>query len=149
MRFLPKSCVISVMDEQAKIVKLELRLDWSEMDLFGHINNVSYFKYLQSARVQFWEVTGLASVFRKERKGPILASVQCDFIHPLHYPGNILIQSRLIRIGNTSFQLAHKIHSSTGQLCATGNDALVMYDHVQQVKLQVPEELKHWLVEES
>jgi acyl-CoA thioester hydrolase len=133
------------MKGESKIVKLELRLDWSEMDLFGHINNVSYFKYLQSARVQFWEISGLAAAYRKEHKGPILASVQCDFMSPLHYPGNIVIHSRLASIGQSSFKLTHEIISSAGILCATGQDVLVMYDHIQQIKIPVPQELHNWL----
>ena len=38
---------------------LTLRVDWSEMDLFGHINNVMYAKYIQSARVNFVEKIGI------------------------------------------------------------------------------------------
>lgn len=32
---------------------LELRIDWSEMDLFGHVNNVAFFKYVQASRVNY------------------------------------------------------------------------------------------------
>lgn len=133
------------MNQKSKMVELELRLDWSEMDLFGHINNVSYFKYLQSARVQFWETTGLAAIFRKERKGPILASVKCDFIQPLHYPGKIRILTHLAECGNTSFRLHHRIESESGVLCAEGQDVLVMFDHNTQEKLSLPESLKSWM----
>lgn len=126
-------------------IELNLRLDWSEMDMFGHINNVSYFRYLQSARVEFWEVTGLAGVFRRERKGPILASVHCDFLAPLHYPGTIRIHTRLAEVGNSSFQLVHEVFSDQGRLCATGRDVLVMYDHVAQEKIPVPDVLRQML----
>jgi len=34
--------------------KLPIRIDWSEMDLFGHVNNVMYFKYIQASRVNYW-----------------------------------------------------------------------------------------------
>ena len=42
-----------------KTITLEIKLDWSEMDLFGHINNVAYFKYAQSARVNYLESVGI------------------------------------------------------------------------------------------
>jgi acyl-CoA thioester hydrolase len=34
-------------------VKSEIRIDWSEIDLFGHINNLAIMKYVQTARVRF------------------------------------------------------------------------------------------------
>jgi acyl-CoA thioester hydrolase len=35
------------MEEIQFPVKLQLRLDWSELDYFGHVNNVSFFKYIR------------------------------------------------------------------------------------------------------
>ncbi len=40
-------------------VKFEIRIDWSEIDLFGHINNLAIMKYVQSARVNYLELIGL------------------------------------------------------------------------------------------
>jgi hypothetical protein len=40
-------------------VKLELRIDWSEIDLFGHVNNLAILKYIQAARVNYLEKIGL------------------------------------------------------------------------------------------
>lgn len=71
-------------------VKLPLRIDWSEMDLFGHVNNVAYFKYIQASRVNYWEVTGLVDMFATNKLGPILLSTSCKFIKPLRYPGTSL-----------------------------------------------------------
>ena len=76
-------------------VKLNLRLDWSEMDMFGHINNVAYFKYIQASRVNYWEQTILAKLFKNNNIGPILPSTGCQFKLPLFYPGNIIVQARI------------------------------------------------------
>ncbi len=40
-------------------LKLRLRIDWSEIDLFGHVNNVATLKYVQAARVNCLEALGL------------------------------------------------------------------------------------------
>lgn len=45
--------------------RLAMRLDWSEMDMFGHINNVMYAKFVQAARVNYWEMVGLNSMFNQ------------------------------------------------------------------------------------
>ena len=40
-------------------VKFEIRIDWSEIDLFGHINNLAIMKYVQAGRVHYLELSGL------------------------------------------------------------------------------------------
>ena len=49
-------------------LSLKLRIDWSEMDTYQHVNNVNFMKYMQSARVQFWEVSGLAKLYAATKK---------------------------------------------------------------------------------
>lgn len=38
--------------------EINLRIDWSDIDLLGHVNNVSYFRYIQASRVNYLELTG-------------------------------------------------------------------------------------------
>lgn len=109
-------------------VKLPLRIDWSEMDLFGHINNVAYFKYIQASRVHYWEVTGVAASFAQTKIGPILLSTSCQFIKPLHYPGNIVIESRIEFMKTTSFGIHHRILNEAGEVAAEAHDVIVTYD---------------------
>src|SRR6201995_1716591 len=90
-------------------VTLPIRIDWSEMDMFGHVNNVAYFKYIQASRVNYWELSGLAASFATTRIGPILLSTSCQFMTPLFYPGNIIVECRIEFIKNTSFGIHHRI----------------------------------------
>ena len=32
-------------------VRIEVPVAWGEMDAFGHVNNVVYFRYFESARI--------------------------------------------------------------------------------------------------
>lgn len=127
------------MEEIKFPVKLKLRLDWSELDQFGHVNNVMYFKYFQSARVNYWETLKMNNLFAENRIAPILASVKCDFIKPLHYPGEIWVLSKMEYIGNTSFGLDHRIISDKNEVVAEGHDILVWYDYQQNTKIPFPE----------
>src|SRR5688572_26327229 len=123
-------------------VKLKLRLDWSEMDLFGHVNNVSYFKYVQASRVNYWEAIGLTQLFQETKVGAILASTGCNFLKPLHFPGEILIQAKLDLIKNTSFGLKHQILNDKGEVAAEAKDVLVMFDFARNEKVPIPEEIR-------
>ena len=123
-------------------VKLKLRLDWSEMDLFGHINNVSYFKFLQASRVNYWEQLGLTKMHSEIQLGPILASTSCSFLKPLHYPGEITIQASIEFIKNTSFGIHHQVLNEQGEIAAEGKDVIVLYDFTANNKVPIPAELK-------
>lgn len=120
-------------------VQLQLRLDWSEMDLFGHINNVSYFKYIQASRVHYWEQTGLASSFSETKIGPILLSTNCTFIKPVHYPGEITVQVRLEFMKTTSFGLHHRILNQQGEIAAEAHDVIVNFDFNTNEKKPISE----------
>jgi acyl-CoA thioester hydrolase len=123
-------------------VKLKLRLDWSEMDLFGHINNVMFFKYIQASRVNYWESTGLYGKYMQTGIGPILASTGCRFLKPLHYPGEIVVQARMDFIKNTSFGLHHQLLDQKNEPAAEASDVIVMYDFNQHTKVAFPDWLR-------
>jgi len=123
-------------------VKLRLRIDWSELDYFGHVNNVSFFKYIQSARVNYWDNIGLTKFHIETNKGPLLASCKCDFKQVLHYPGDITIISRVDFIKNTSFSICHRILNNKGEIAAEAQDIMVMFDFEKNEKIPFPIELK-------
>ncbi|MBK0401558.1 acyl-CoA thioesterase [Adhaeribacter sp. BT258] len=123
-------------------VKLNIRLDWSEMDLFGHINNVSYFKYIQASRVNYWDAIGLTQLFKATKTGAILASTNCNFLKGLHYPGEITVQVKLDFVKNTSFGLKHQLLNEHGQVAAEAKDVLVMFDFAKNEKVPIPENIR-------
>ncbi len=116
------------MAEKNKHSIIKLRLDWSELDSFQHINNVSFFKYIQSARVNFWEVFGINKTHRESNIGPMLASAKCDFITPLFFPGEIEIITTIKFIKNSSFGFVHEIFNEKKEIVAIAEDVMVLYD---------------------
>lgn len=122
--------------------QLQLRLDWSELDLFGHINNVSYFKYLQASRLTYWEQLGLTNWYQEKGIGPLLASTRCEFRRPLHYPGHITVRVWVMEMRNTSFSLYHQILNGGGELAAEGFDVVVLFDYRRNEKFLLPAALR-------
>ena len=91
-------------------VSLVLRIDWSELDLFGHVNNVAFMKYIQTSRMHCWEQAQVLR-YASKQQAPILASTTCHFLKPLHYPGQVQINARLSFIKNTSFGFTHQLYN--------------------------------------
>ena len=123
-------------------VAMNLRIDWSEIDLFGHVNNVAYFKYIQAARVNFWERCGHSAMFNESDIGPILLSTGCQFRIPLFYPGQIRIETRLEFMKTTSYGLHHKIFNESDEMAAEAHDVIVNYDFKRKEKTPISESFR-------
>ncbi len=122
--------------------KLELRIDWSELDYFGHVNNVSFFKYVQASRVNYWDSIGLTDSHRETQIGPMLASCACQFFKPLFYPGKIVVQVKVDFIRNTSFGFSHQIMNDKNEIAAEAKDVMVLYDFGKNEKVKFPDWLR-------
>ncbi len=128
-------------------VKLELRIDWSEIDAFGHVNNLSILKYVQAARVNYLEIIGLMQMQATIKIGPILASTTCQFRKPLFYPGQVTIYTNVDNVKNSSFQVQYQIMNNKKELVAEAQDIIVFYDFNLNAKLSIPNEIKEKIAE--
>lgn len=123
-------------------MKLELRIDWSELDVFGHVNNLEIMKYVQAARVNYLEKVGLMQLQSEKNIGPILASIHTQFRKPLFYPGQVTVYSRVDYIKTSSFKIHHEIYNDNNELAAEAQDIIVFYDFNRNHKLSIPAELR-------
>ncbi|CAG5087250.1 acyl-CoA thioesterase [Parvicella tangerina] len=127
------------------MLELKIRLDWSEMDMFQHINNVSYFKFAQANRINILERVGLQKSFAESGVGPTLAHTECDFKKELSFPGNVIIRSTIKEIKNTSFVIQHQFYNDNDELCANAMDVIVVYDYENGKKECIPTEIREEL----
>ena len=125
-------------DSFAYPFNIQLRLDWSEQDLFEHINNVNFFKYTQAARLQILEKIGLTQHYDSTNVGPLLGQTKCRFLAPLHYPGFINVRSRIASRRTTSFVLEHSIVNEQTEIVALAEDIIVVYDYTAKSKADIP-----------
>ncbi|MEO2075554.1 MAG: thioesterase family protein [Bacillus sp. (in: firmicutes)] len=117
---------------------------FGETDALGHINNTSYFIYLEEARIRFIESLGYKMDVGNWNF--ILASTKCDFINQGYFDQSLLIRTFVSKIGNKSFQLEHDIIcSKTNQLIAKGNAIMVYFDFENQKSEHLPDFLKNEL----
>ena len=98
-------------------------------------------KYIQASRVDYLDKIGLMNSFSENKTGPVLASTTCEFRIPLHYPGNIIVMTKVNSIKNTSFELMHVILNEKAEIVSIGYDILVTYDYEENRKIEIP----HWV----
>jgi acyl-CoA thioester hydrolase len=129
-------------------VTTDIPMHWGEMDALGHLNNVVYFRYLESARVAHLRALAfddLRSLPHPDggkdaaRIGFILQATSARFRKPLFYPDTLRVTSRLRSIEADRFTLEHEIISTSQQLvAAVGEGTIVTYDYAAKTKVPVP-----------
>ncbi len=50
---------------------------WGEMDAFGHLNNVFFFRHFENCRIGFFDKYGFTTNGTLAQVGPILAETSC------------------------------------------------------------------------
>ena len=61
----------------------EVRVRFSETDMYGHMNNTISFTYFEQARIDYFRYLGISmpSVGEENVKSiPIVADLQCDYV---------------------------------------------------------------------
>lgn len=109
---------------------VEIPVAWGDMDALGHVNNVVYLRWFETARVIYFERTGLFAALDAQGHGPILARQTIDYRLPITYPDVARVQTTVTRFGNTSFAMAFKIHSTShGAVAAEGEGFGVLINY--------------------
>ncbi len=129
-------------------VVIELPVQWGDQDAFGHVNNVIYFQWFESARMTYYEKIGLFEMLSQSGVGVILASIKCDYLSQLTYPDRIFVGARVTRIGNSSMTMQHKLVSEcTKQVTAEADSTVVLFNYKQNTSHRIPDELRRKIAE--
>src|SRR3954463_15128222 len=99
-------------------IVITLPVQWGDQDSFGHVNNVVYFRWMESARIEYFRQTGLSELMARHGAGMILATIKCDFRRQLTHPETILVSASIASIGRSSMKMTHLIYSSSQQTIA-------------------------------
>ncbi len=124
-------------------VVIEFPIAWGEMDSFGHVNNIYYFRYCESARLAYFERLAYTTLKDETGLGPILATANCRFRLPLTYPDTVSVATRILKLEEDRFVMEYRIISHrVGKVAAEGDSMVVSYDYRAGRKAPVPEVLR-------
>jgi acyl-CoA thioester hydrolase len=124
-------------------VTLTLPVLWGDMDALGHVNNLRYHRWMESARIALFERVGLVTT-APSNVGPILATASCDFLVPVRYPCSIRVATRVTKIGQTSITQTYEIRDDAkpDTLYARGTSVCVLFDYAASTKVLIPADLR-------
>jgi len=122
---------------------MEMPVFWGDQDAFGHVNNLVYLGWAETARVDYLIKVGLWEMIDTLKIGPILASISCNYRKPVTYPDTVRVGTRVTRLGNSSFGMEHRIVSVTaGAVVAEVDSTLVVIDYRDGRPTPVPQSVR-------
>jgi acyl-CoA thioester hydrolase len=129
-------------------VVIEWPVAWGEMDAYRHVNNLVYFRYFESGRIEYFRRIHWPELERETGVGPILASTSAKFRKPLTYPDRVLIGTRISSLAEDRFVMDYVLVSHSLQaVAAEGQGTIVTYHYAEQRKAPIPEELRRRIAE--
>ena len=125
-------------------ISVEIPVAWGDMDAFGHVNNVKYMRYFESARVKYFDEL-MVGEGTKSPIQPVLASITANFKFPVVYPDTITVKMGVGKIGNTSLQMECEMYNQAGKLVLDGYCTIVMFNFKTGQPAAVPEEIRAFI----
>jgi acyl-CoA thioester hydrolase len=122
-----------------------VELRFRDMDALGHVNNVVFLTYMESARMAWWmKVTGRDDLADLRM---ILARTEVDYRSPATFGDRLVVGVRCASLRRASFVLEFRIEElRTGRLVAEARKVLVHYDYAARRSTPVPAELRRQIL---
>jgi len=122
-------------------VAITLPVQWGDQDAIGHVNNTTFIRWFESARIAYLE---RVQVMHAEPVGPILAAVHCNFRQQVKYPCDVVIGARVAKTGRTSLSMQHAVFlaGDANLLLADGDSVVVMFNYETNQPVELPATLR-------
>jgi len=112
---------------------------WGDMDAFNHVNNATYLRYIEQARIEWFETLG--PQWLSDSIAPIMAAAHINYRRPIEYPARIRVELYAQRLGGSSITVGHRIvdNQDPSLLYADGDVVLVWIDRASGRSIALPE----------
>ena len=116
-----------------------LQVRFADTDAFGHVNNAVFATYAELARIRYLlDVLRAGATF--DELPLILARLAIDFRSPILFDQEVVVASRVERIGRSSFTMRHEMTAGPdGRVVAEVDSVLVTYDYANTRPMPVPD----------
>jgi acyl-CoA thioester hydrolase len=126
--------------EIKKLVFQELvPIRWGDMDAMGHVNNTTYFRYLETIRIDW--LRSIGALPDPSGCGPVIVNAFCNFYKQLEYPGDVLMKMYTSDPGRTTFETwaTMEMPGHPGVIYAAGGATTIWVDFPKQKAVALPD----------
>lgn len=115
---------------------------WSDNDIYGHVNNVQYYSFFDSAVNRFLIEHGGLDIHNDQVVGFVVES-KCQYFSPIAYPDTIEIGLSVTKLSNRSvtYQLGVFVKGKP-DICAQGYFVHVFVDRATNQSVTIPQSIR-------
>ena len=124
-----------------------IKIRFRDLDAFGHVNNAVYFTFMEIARVEYFKQMGLLQPGEFPSPFFIIAEATCQYKAPIDMTTPLIIQVRVSRLGNSSFDMEYRlVDEVSGAVLAGGRTVQVTFDYAANRSVPLPAEWRQALM---
>lgn len=120
---------------------LPVQIRFNDVDQYGHMNNSSYFSLYDLAKTSY-----MRDVFGNKdwhHMGIVVANINADFLAPVFFSDDLIIETTVIHLGHKSFTLLQRaINKASGVLKCQCRTGMVGYDVATKEPVELPADFK-------
>lgn len=131
---------LATRDQFAYFTRITTR--WMDNDIYGHVNNVTYYSYFDTVANEFLINQGGLDIQNAEIVGFVVAS-NCAYHAPISYPTKIDAGFRVNRLGRSSVEYGIAIfEAGKDSASAHGSFTHVFVNRARGKSVAIPEQLR-------
>ena len=120
----------------------QLSTRWMDNDIYGHVNNVTYYSYFDTVANQYLIEQGGLDIQNAETVGFVVAS-NCEYHAPIAHPQNIEVGFRVNKLGTKSVQYGIAIFKENEtSAAANGTFTHVFVERASGKSALIPETIR-------
>ncbi len=121
---------------------------WGDCDMFGHVNNVQFVRYLESGRLDYFHQLLDMSAGPEVHNSLIIADIHVTFLRQIHHPCALEVGTRINRLGNKSFDIDAAIFApGEDQPYSTARAACVWFNYRENRSIPIPSAERNIIIE--
>ncbi len=126
---------------------LPVQIRFNDIDPLGHINNNVYFSFFDLGKIDYWEKMQARSLDWTEGS-VVLANVNVDYFSPIYYKESIVVESKIIELGNKSGVFLQQIRNvKTNEIKCRCRSVFVAYNTALQTSMAIPDKWREVIAE--
>ena len=129
-------------------VSVEIPVVWGEMDALQHVNNVVYFRYFETVRIEYLQRIGIMELLSRGQMMPVVAQTSARYRRAVTFPDTLLVEAKVSEVGEYGFTMSYQITSrEQGVVTTLGEARVVMLDKTTGNKTLLTAELKQKILQ--
>jgi acyl-CoA thioester hydrolase len=118
---------------------------WMDNDVYGHVNNVVYYSYFDTAVNQFLIERGVLDIHQGEVVGFVVDS-GCSYFSSIAFPDVVHAGIRVAKLGNSSVRYEIALYRNDDPLpCAAGHFVHVYVERSSNLSVPIPTTVRNVL----